>query len=229
MKIKIIALTALGIVITALFLGGYFLSKNNEVKSTSNEKKEVSNEVIDYTQLIEQSEGENEQEEINEYEVEKTNEKESKEIEKAVMNEVKKVLEDEETDDHHSHDYEAPQTIYDMYEGKYSKKQIEKAINRTYDFFYLLTDTTYNDEKVIDKWKKITTDNLFKKFEKGEKELFSFLGYKEMEIVTVESDYDGLALGLFVATQENVTLVELDFEVKGNSVLIDEFHIVWSS
>jgi len=125
-------------------------------------------------------------------------------------------------------DYEQSPDLYDQ-NSDFDQEHVAEAIRKMYDVFYLLSDSSSAPD-LEQKWKEVTTDELFQKLSSEEKELFNFMGYKEFNLVPIESsEYNGIVIGLFVATSENAGLFEFDYKVKNNTVLLDDFKPLWST
>lgn len=124
--------------------------------------------------------------------------------------------------------YEEPLDLYD-YNSDFDEEHVAEAIRKMYDVFFLLSNQSSAPD-LEQKWKEVTTDELFRKLSSEEKELFNFMGYKEFELVPVESsEYNGIVIGLFVATSENAGLFEFDYKVENNTVLLDDYEPLWST
>lgn len=225
---KIIMIVSV-VIITAL-LGGYFLSFFSDVKTEENDATNT-DEVMDYTKMVEsnsqETENKEELEENNETE-EETNEEEinEEEIIEKVQKMEKKLK--EETDEDFSHEYEGGITIQEQYKKKYGEKIVNKAVQQTYEVLYLLTDASVLNRSVREKWDELATDDFLKKIDRREIEDYSFKGYITADVVPVESDYDGIAVGLFVTQKYGVALFELDFKPEKDKVLLDDLKMVWS-
>lgn len=217
---KIVLFTVIAITITAL-IGGFLLSTKEETEPDDFENADNQSEVQDYTNLITQDE-----EEEKELSVINDNEDNSDE-EKTVEQEVEEAKQN--ISDVDSNDYEDGVDLYDVHEKEYSKKQIDNAIKQTYEVIYLFSNTSNSEELVQEKWNEITTNDLFEKITSGQKESISIRGYKEIELVPIESDYDGISVGLFVATESDVALFEFNYKMEKNKALLDDFKILWSS
>lgn len=224
---KIIMIVSV-VIITAL-LGGYFLSFFSGVKTEENDATNT-DEVMDYTKMAEsnsqETENEEELEENNETEEETNEEINEEEIIEKVQKMEKKL--NEETDEDFSHEYEGGITLQEQYKKKYGEKIVNKAVQQTYEVLYLLTDASVLNRSVREKWDELATDDFLKKIDRGEIEDYSFKGYITADVVPVESDYDGIAVGLFVTQKYGVALFELDFKPEKDKVLLDDLKMVWS-
>lgn len=224
---KIIMIVSV-VIITAL-LGGYFLSFFSDVKTEENDATNT-DEVMDYTKMVEsnsqETENKEELEENNETEEETNEEINEEEIIEKVQKMEKKLK--EETDEDFSHEYEGGITIQEQYKKKYGEEIVNKAVQQTYEVLYLLTDASVLNRSVREKWDELATDDFLKKIDRREIEDYSFKGYITADVVPVESDYDGIAVGLFVTQKYGVALFELDFKPEKDKVLLDDLKMVWS-
>src|SRR5690606_17810936 len=120
------------VIITAL-LGGYFLSFFSGVKTEENDATNT-DEVMDYTKMVEsnsqETENKEELEENNETEEETNEEINEEEIIEKVQKMEKKL--NEETDEDFSHEYEGGITLQEQYKKKYGEKIVNKAVQQTY-------------------------------------------------------------------------------------------------
>lgn len=207
---------------TAL-IGGFLLYKTD--KPVKEPTEETTNKIQDYTSLADNDSEENAEENTdteNDMDTESDNDKKSI-VEKKVK-EAKKNLSDVDDDD-----YEKSIDFYDLYKKEYSEKQIDNVIKQTYEVIFLLSSTSSSEEFVQKKWEELATDELLDKLMSGQKDSISFRGYKNVEVVPVESDYNGIAVGVFISMGSDVALFEFDFEVSKDKALLDDFNVLWSS
>lgn len=227
MEAKKIILIISTVAITA-FIGGFLLSLFSAEKET---QKEKSSEVIDYTGMAEnvlnnigqQLNKEEKEGEVSENDTEEVNEEE---IMKEVKN-LEKELEKEVDHEHMSHKHIENETLYDRYKGKYDEKTIKQAILQTHEVLYMLTEHSVLSKNIRKDWEKVATNSFIEKIDKKEIDDFSFQGYAETDVVPVESDYEGIAVGLFVNKKGGMALFELDFKPDKNKVLLDDMKIIW--
>ena len=218
-------LIVFSLVVTAL-LGGFFLFNNSEKDNEKFSEGEGVGKVKDYTGNLEDRKN------IDGAGGEKAEEKEEEVDDEKLVDKVKKEAKEAERkqDEHGYSEHEKRYDLYDLHGKNFSKKQIEEAINKTHEILFLMHDTGDKTEEEIEKkWRRLITESLFNRLDNGEKELFIIEEFSNIEIVPIESDYEGLYIGVYLVSRDNVGLFEFDFYVDGNDVLLDDFILHWSN
>lgn len=218
----------IGIAITAL-IGGFFLGLFREdAKDEGNPSNENSLPVHDYAGVLDENEERQKNSTENEDNSNENSEEENiVEQGKQKTSEESKVAKDQvESTEKDDDEYEKGEDIFDIYEGKYSKNVIEKSIETTYKASYLLFD---NGGELED-WETFSTDRLIESLLSGEKDTLVFdVELFGVSVVPLESDYKGIAVGGYAETLEGVALIEFDYQVNDNEVLLDDIKLLWGN
>lgn len=226
MEFKNIVLIIVIVAMTAL-IGGFLLSffDNKDIPEETNKDIEIQ----DYTGLIDSNENDLEENTQNEKE-DTSEETEDEEINhEEIIDRVKKLDEKLLIESNFDHEVDEGVTLYDLYADKYGEKRVKQAIVQTYEVLYLLSDNSVFDEEIRDGWKEISTEAFYNRIVNRDIDgNYTFVNLIEFQIVPIESEYDGISVGLFIkSVNQGVTLFELNFDVEKNKVLLNDFKVVW--